>query len=391
MNDSFRMKKYNSDDRVSIICLMLCGLLVIVLGCLPAVPSSVTRLLRPIFIAVFVLVPCRKYLLGSMKWQIIFLVYLFVIFVMNPVTGSSTTAYISNLLFGFFAVFAASKAWTKREIKLIVTTIIFSSIVFSAIVLYENRNMISGDGNQHIFFLGTSFNRNTAAFSAVPGAMCAMIALLYDRKVMHRLINLFGMGICMLLIVATACRSAFLAVVVGAALVFWQFAGERKKYVSRFKCRTLTAIAFVLVLLIMSAALKGTNSERLFDLTDDSGRDELWDEAWQLIDEKPAFGGGYDYWENTGHTMGTHNTFLTFMIISGYTGGAFLLIFLLAITLECVKTRHFVPLAFLTELFCHTYTEPGMDYYAYIPMILALIFARYIKNVNCDLRTIFGN
>lgn len=142
-------------------------------------------------------------------------------------------------------------------------------------------------------------------------------------------------------------------------------------------------IAVVLILVVLFSSMlvsQGTFASRLFDFGDDdsgSGRDVLWDEAWELIDEKPVFGGGFDYWADTGHSMGTHNAFLTFMVSTGWIGGILLGAFLLQMLIAALKTRNLIPLGFAAEIVTHTWTEPGMDYFAYIPLILTFILAEY--------------
>ena len=125
-------------------------------------------------------------------------------------------------------------------------------------------------------------------------------------------------------------------------------------------------------------------------MTDDSGRGRLWDKAWDMIDENPVFGGGFDYWDdNSGESLGTHNTFLTIMVMSGYVGGILFALFLSAVFLDLLRVRNLIPLAFLMELLMHSYTESGMDYYAYIPLILALVLARYISYQSDDITSLF--
>ena len=64
--------------------------------------------------------------------------------------------------------------------------------------------------------------------------------------------------------------------------------------------------------------------------------------------------------------------------------------FLLAAAVEMIKGRNLIPLAFVAELFCHTYTEPSMDYYAYIPLVLAYILVRYSRYKSSDTRGLFN-
>ena len=93
--------------------------------------------------------------------------------------------------------------------------------------------------------------------------------------------------------------------------------------------------------------------------------------------------------DNSGESLGTHNTFLTVMVMSGYVGGVLFALFLIAVFLDLLRVRNLIPLAFLMELLMHSYTESGMDYYAYIPLILALVLARYISYQSDDITSLF--
>ena len=87
--------------------------------------------------------------------------------------------------------------------------------------------------------------------------------------------------------------------------------------------------------------------------------------------------------------MGTHNTFLTFMVSTGWIGGILLGLFLIAAVFEMLKTRNLIPVAFMAEVLLHSWAEPGMDYYAYIPLTLAFIITRYLQYQSNNLERIF--
>ena len=140
----------------------------------------------------------------------------------------------------------------------------------------------------------------------------------------------------------------------------------------------------ILLLVVCAAAFalnisEGTYSERLFHMTDDSGRDAIWESARTLIREHPVFGGGYDVWNDVGPDMGTHNTFLLFSIYSGYVGGAILILLLAAAVLELPRRKNWIPLVFVCEPIFHVYTETNLDNYFYLPLVLGYILALYLR------------
>lgn len=386
-----RLKSEYVNRKASLPCWTLCGVFALILGFLPALSGSVTQVLRPMFILICLVFMGRYYRLHSEKWQIVLLVYWFITLMLNPLTASAIRSYIALLLFGFFFVFAASRAWTAREIRLIINTVAFATLFFLIVLIYSNDGIINKGDGVHISFFSFVCNRNSAAFGCVPGVLCAELGLLYGKgKKTKRLLYLITMIIGLYVIFGLACRSAFVSAAVGAALIIWQTTIDKGDYRKRFTSR---AVIFVLVLIAFVSAYflaQGTSSERLFDMDDDSGRSTLWDKAWELIDEKPILGGGFDYWgENSGEELGTHNTLLTIMVMSGYVGGILFLLFMIAALCDLLKAGNLIPLAFFCELAMHSYTESGMDYYAYIPLILAFIIARYTEFQSKNISTLF--
>ncbi|MCF0137993.1 MAG: O-antigen ligase family protein [Oscillospiraceae bacterium] len=382
-------RNLEQDNKISLACWVLCGILVIILGILPMSPPLITQPLRPIFIAVCFLLPTTYlYRMKGEKLQIVYMLYTLVTLVAFPLTGSSISAYISLLLFGTFYICVATRIWTAREIGLVINTIIAACTIYGIILLISTPSLLTY-GPQRINFFAYTINRNTSAFCIVPGALCSILALLYCPSGKRRLVYAGTGIICSALLVIIACRSAFLSLAGGGFLIAWQRASDSGSPQEKFKTRASVILLFLIAAAALYAASAGTNSMRLFDLTDSTGRDEIWEEAWKIINEKPVFGGGFDRWANTGHRMATHNAFLTIMVASGYTGGILMALFIASVFAEALKIGNLIPVAFLAELVCHSYSEPGFDYFAYIPLVLAAMLMRFIQNQNRDLRVIF--
>lgn len=379
-------------DSLSLQCWVLCGIFLLIVGFVPALPGSITQLLRPIFIMVCFLFSGKYYKLRSEKWQFVLLVYWVLILLLNPITNNAFRSYISLTLFGLFFAFAASRVWTKKEIRIIIDTVIVANLILSMVLIITNDGIISHNDDMHISFFSFTCNRNTVAFGCVPGVLCAVIGFFYGkRRIVYKLFCLAAAGLGLFSVFALACRSAFLSLAIGCFLIVWQTTREKDGYRKRFALRIAFLIFILLTTAVAYSLAQGTSSERLFDLKDDSGRSKIWDKAWELIDEKPILGGGFDYWgASSGEELGIHNTFLSIMVMSGYTGGVLFVIFLIATFLDLLKARNLIPIAFFAELAMHSYTESGLDYYAYIPLILAFILARFIEYQSRDLRTIFA-
>lgn len=373
---------------ISMPCLVLCLIILLVLGFLPVLPGGLTIFFRPAFILICLLSSRGGiYRFGAEKWMLINLAYYVVIFFAFPITSSSFETVVSMELFGLFFILAASRPWSRHEIKLIIKTVAVACCICAVVVLYSNPSLLRSSGNQHINYLSAEINRNAMAFSVVPGVLCGAVFMLWGKK---RLFGAAALILCSYTAFAIGCRSAFYALAIGVFLMFWEKCREMTDKDKRFSAKLGIIAVTIVILIIIFYVSSGTYSHRLFDPSDSSGRDKIWETAWELIHQKPVFGGGYDYWSDSGNTMGTHSTFLTIMLFSGYVGGALLAIFLIFVTFEVLKGHNLVPLAFATELFCHTYSEPGMDYYAYIPLILAYIFVRYFRYKSSDIRSLFN-
>lgn len=156
----------------------------VLLAMLPKVPGSITKLFRPIYIAValFSISSSGMYGLGSTKLHVVNLLYYTVILLLHPMTSNAIVTYISMALFIVFFILAANRKWTRREITILIFAVLIACDLQAAIILYSNPSLLGDSGNQHVSFLGTIVNRNPIAFSITPGALCGMLLLLYDKR-----------------------------------------------------------------------------------------------------------------------------------------------------------------------------------------------------------------
>lgn len=376
---------------ISVSCFSLCFIMIVVLGFLPIVPNGIVKLLKPVFLILCVFVSGRGYYrIGFEKWLIILLIYLFIIWIVNLQVEKRINPYASMLLFALFYLCASLKIWNRAELRLIFNAVVFSCAVYSIVVLVSNHGLFRAGGSQHISYFSMTVNRNSSAFAVVPGAVASLMILFYGRN-NGFLRTLYGTAflVCIYTVVALACRSAFLAATTGVFLVVWQVTRENANQSQRIIRRTAFILFVLIVLFISISVLDGTNSARLFDYSS-TGRDDLWESAWKLIKEKPIFGGGFGYWERSGQVMSPHNTFLNIMMISGYIGGCILGMLMLSLLFECLRVGNIIALAFAMELVFHSISEAGLDYYAYIPLVLTTVLLRYSEYQKRDISSIFN-
>lgn len=377
-------------------CFVLCALILLVIGLLPLLPHSFTQILRPLFI-LSCIISARKScypLHKASKMQIVFLMYLGMILLCHNITGSAVTDYVSMLLFGTFFVLVAQRVWSKREILLVLNAMVLAGLFLACVLLIDNPDLIKMENASELAFFNSVKNRNTMAFSLVPGTLCSTILMTYSNRrlgLIKKVFYLATMLVCLYVLIATGARSASISALVGVYLIIWEKAREVKLKNDRLFARVTVILIAIIALFALVKLTAGTGSARIFnDIEDINGREDLWAFAEELIRQKPVFGGGFDYWTNmNGEGLGTHNTYLTIMVVSGYVGAGFLTVFLLIICFELLRARNLIPLAFIVELLCHTYSESTMDYYAYFPMILAYMLFSYLKYQDENLKTLF--
>lgn len=361
-------------------CVLFCAILFMILGVLPVTPDRIVGLYRPIFIFFSVFSVFRCYPLHSGKWQVASIVYFAIVFIFNNFTRSATVSFISQELFILFFLLASEHVWSKREINLMLNVLTVACALQALIVLLSNSLLLHAGSHQHLQYINTVVNRNSVAFALVPGAIASLLKLVYSEDSLRLFIMrpfwILVFLLCSYDVFAIGCRSAFYALCLGIGVLIWERVRKSKSPAEKLIKELLLAIIIIIVIRGLIVIASGSYSERLFRW-EDSGRDILWDKALEMIRQKPLFGGGYDYWESSGMSLGTHNTFISFMLVGGVLACFFLVGYLISFLFEIIKTNSFIPMAFFMEAFLHMCSESTMDYYAYIPLIFSVILVKY--------------
>ena len=390
-----RMISVPEKNKYSLHCIVLCMLLFLILGTLYVIPSAVTQTFRPIVIAVFLLFPATySYRVSRSVWvMIVFQFYLTIVFISHPITSSSFMAWASMLLFAAFFIVTIQRIWSKREIQLILNVVLIACVVFCIILFRENPDIFSSNQGEDLTFRGNHVNSNAAAFTIVPGALVGTFFTFFlnNRGRKGRIIRklwYFGATVLeFIMLVGMGGRSAFFSAVIGALMIVWEWGEAIKKRDQRLLFRALLILFFLIIYHYGPIWTEGTHAYRLFDydnLMDMNGRDDMAEQAMELIREHPMFGGGFDYWNiRTDNSLMVHNSFLSIGVTGGYTAIFLLGLFFIFSALELVQTRSLIPVAFFVEALFHSFTEPGMDYYAYIPLVLAFIIQKYTRSHYC--------
>lgn len=372
-----------STRAISVPAMAFCILLALILGITPVLPSELTRVFRPVVIALCFIIPGKySYKANKTIWVFgIYLFYMTLVYLSHSSLTATFNDWMSAMLFGAFFIVVSQRMWGQREINLLLITAFAASTCYAGLLHYYNHDLLRSASN--IVFHGEHVNSNAGAYTIAPGALCGVILFLFRKKggrngTIKKVVLLVGISLCFYTLVCLGSRGGFFTSAIGTAMMVWEkcgMAGSQKT-----KHRVILILVIALGLIFAPRLTEGTHAERLFDyehLTDDNGRDELNERAKELIAQKPVFGGGYGYWENeSGEQLGLHNGFLYIMCIGGYAAGILLGLFFIYLFFEIAKNRSLIPLAFLFVAILHLVEDSGLDYFSYIPMILAYILAR---------------
>ena len=401
--DSHLQTKYWEGKNLSVPCIALCVLLMMILGYLPKLPSSISQMLRPAMVILCFMFPSSFHYRFSItdKALALYLLYFLLVFLFHPITRNTAMSYGAVFLFGVFFIVLTMRPWNRREIQAILFSVAIAGAVFALILYTENPDMLHDHPYGGFTFRGAHVNDNTAAYGIVPGLLCSLALCLFHEpqstkrclwNVVVRIALFFSVVLCMFVIFCIGARSAFFSAVLGSVCVVFQKTNAWPNSRTKRSVRIAVLLLMIFLFVIGMNITEGTHSARLFDwekYADSNGRDDLANEAWLMIHKKPLFGGGYDYWtQEKGSALGTHNTFLTIMVRGGYLGGLFLILFLLALLGEVLPTKNLLILSFSIEMIFHTLTESDLDYFAFIPLLIAFILLRYSSAHNCSAESV---
>jgi len=218
---------------------------------------------------------------------------------------------------------------------LVISAIIYAA--FQSLDLMESNvseESINGESGERFAVLGTDVN-----FAAVYCGLGLLYGVLHGPNMIKtskgmRLISILGVMFGMAALVKTASRGGALAIVGGILAIAFTVKGFTKQ---------IGVFFLVACLLVGMGSVVMHNAyfhARIQDSVEDgksSGRQEIWEEARQLIREAPVTGYGYRmYMDHLGARTGkmqraTHNTFLMVLITAGWLGGTFFFLFYLLV------------------------------------------------------------
>ncbi len=340
-------------------------------------PEIVTQVFRPMIVFFLMLRMMQRGRISFPARRIALIAAAYCTFdvLLHAITGDELLSACAVVLYLMMFCAVVGTPWSRREIRFIVNACFWGAFICAVVIFISNDPtdlQVSADGTMEM--LGVSINRNKNAYAFAIGTIIGVLRLLYGGK-KHRLAVLAMTAIIAYALMYSQCRGAFICAVAGIVIIILG---------SLFKIRNYNQGKFLFYLIMavilfagVYYALKNSDFSRLVDGESTSGRDEGIKHAWELFLDSNVFGkifgNGYGY--ESAHTVGVgaHLVYATYLLATGVIGSA--LIALIFIT-SGFRIKGAVSYALFMCAFLRTFFE-GLDYYIYIPLILAIIIYNY--------------
>ena len=292
-------------------------------------------------------------------------------------------------LFALMYAAVVAAAWNVRETKLIVFTCFFAAVVCAVILTFSNPFMDFTVANtDHVKLFHTQYNRNTNAYCYAIGTILGLNYLIYGKR-SQRSFTLIGMSFVVYALLYSQCRGAFLCAVLGSLIsLYGKFSEIRRVDRARYyRCILLT----VIMVIVLYFLIKNSSMSRIVDGESTSGRDEGIRRALRTYQNADLFGKifgcGFTYEESflkTGELL-SHFVYTNFLISIGMVGFVILILFFLSCVFESAGA---ISLSFLVCGLLRTCFE-SLDYYIYIPLILAALLSCCARRNGVRLQALF--
>ena len=288
--------------------------------------------------------------------------------VLSAVTqiGSSTVLYLL-MLFSVIGI-----PWSKKELQVFVASAFLAAVV-CAIVFARSNDLTDFDSGEY-HMLGTVVNRNKNAYAFSLGTLIGIIYLIRGKRIPKTIILLCTllMGYCVLY---SQCRGAFIGLVGSCVVLAYGSLSRMRKSNERqyFACLFLMIAGLIAAYFI----IKNSSFSRLVADDSTSGRENGIENAFEMFLGSDImgklFGNGFLYEKIHSDDVGAHLVYATFLVSSGLVGaGLIAMIFISSARL----VKGSVAFSLFAQAFIRTFFE-GLDYYIYIPLILAICLSQY--------------
>lgn len=367
-------------EQISLGCVVVCTVFFVVLSQIvfQVVPDWTSRLFRPVIIFLL-FVQMAKH--GAVSYparalSLLWAVYCLAVVAMTSWQRENLMLGSANALYALMFFTVAGTKWNCREIRWILMACFFAAVICATVLLFSNPFMDFSqavDGHVKLFY--QEYNRNLNAYCYAIGAVLGLTYLVHGKNV-PRFVVFICFSVVIYALLYSQCRGAFLCANVGMVISLYGKYVEIRK-VDRLRYIVLV-ISTILGMIVLWYLIKNSSLSRLIDGESTSGRDEGIRRALHMYSEMDSFekifGAGFTYEESQLKTgqLGAHFVYATYLIATGVVG----LVILILFYLSCLKTiRGYVPYAFAILALLRTCFE-GMDYYIYIPLLLAFVISQ---------------
>lgn len=394
MHDLRMTNEYDQKEKISVSCLVVSAVFFMVLSQFILVvigSETFTMIFRPIIVfAVLLSLTRRKTIAISSTHVYAFFVCIAaaVSLLVHAIDVEKVSGCASDILYALMFVAVTVTPWNKREIRMILLSCFLGAFVCAAIMFASNPiTDFSVGKNGNVAFMNTTANRNKNAYAFNIGAVIGIICLVKGKNIPKLIV-----GICTAVLVYgilySQCRGAFFSFVAACAVmaIGWIAAISKKNPRKAFS----TALALIIASVSIYFLLKNSELSRLIDGESTSGRDSGIKEAWGLFLNADVFdkifGCGYSYEVEHMTQIRSHLVYTCYLLNVGIFGTLFLIMIFISMVR---KFKGGIPLAFFVLGFVRTFFEL-LDYYIYIPLIIALVIFNYVYYTKEDYGTLFS-
>lgn len=340
------------------------------------VPDIVTNMFRPIIIAILFVEMMRRGAIRSRTRSVALGAALYIAFLLvflGKFSSEEIRDGIGRILYLLMFFFIVGTPWTKKEIRFMLTAVFMGCLACAVVFMYSN-DMSDFSQSEGIDILGITVNRNKNAYAFAIGSVLGLFYFLRNNGIV-RVFAFFAsimIGYCLMY---SQCRGAFFCAVAGILwFVIRELDGLRHKNINRYLVMMLLLVLFCIGSYF---AIKNSPVSRLVDTESTSGRDEGIEHALDLFSESDTFskifGHGYLFEQENTEGAISHSVYTNYLLSTGLIGaGLIMLIYVFAF----IEIRGSAAVSLLITASLRVFFEL-MDYYIYIPMILAFVIFRY--------------
>lgn len=379
MSESINTSLYEKSGKISFECALVAAVFFIIYSQFVVfiVSETVTMFFRPVLIAVLLVQMVKRGVVhsGTRAFALTAAVYCALVVLLNDINSKELLNGGAVVLYLLMFATVIGTPWNRREISFIIFACFIGAFVCAVVLFTYNpitdfHAALNGD----LTFMGGTVNRNRNTYAFSVGTIIGTLYLMYGKR-KPKLLVLLMTAFLAYGVAYSQCRGSFYCLVAAELVIIGgRILSIGKKNAGKALLYTLAVIALCIIGYIL---LKNSELSRLVDGESTSGREVGIKNAWEMFATSDLFGkifgNGYLYEAAHSDTIGAHMVFAAYLVSTGIIGcGLIIMIFISSM----LRIRSNAAWAFLVFAFIRCFFE-GLDYYIYIPLILAHIINNY--------------